>query len=63
MLYRRAPDLATLPQTSFSAALDDAWRIAAYYELLPRAELERFYAGRLAFLPPWHRRAGRLARG
>ena len=48
MLYRRAPDLATLPQTSFSAALDDAWRIAAYYELLPRAELERFYAGRLA---------------
>ena len=63
VLYRRDPDLATLPHASFSAALADAWRIAAYYELLPLAELERIYAGRLAFLPPWHRREGRLARG
>jgi len=63
VLYRRAPDLATLAQANFYDALDDAWRIAAYYELLPLAELERLYAGRLAFRPPWHRRAGRLARG
>lgn len=63
VLYRHTPRLATLPNRSFYAALDDAWRIAAYYELLPRAELERFYARRVAFHPPWHRSAGRLTRG
>lgn len=63
VLYRRDPNLATLPNRSFYAALDEAWRTAAYYELLPVAELERFYARRLAFLPPWHRRDGRLTRG
>jgi len=60
VLYRRDPNLATLPNRSFYAALDEAWLIAAYYELLPVAELERFYARRLAFLPPWHRNDGRL---
>jgi hypothetical protein len=63
VLYRRDPNLATLPTHSFYAALSDVWRIAAYYELLPVADLERFYALRLAFLPPWHRCDGRLRRG
>ena len=63
VLYRRNPNLATLPNRSFYAALADAWRIAAYYELLPVAELERFYARRVAFRPPWHRCEGRLTRG
>jgi hypothetical protein len=63
VLYRCNPRLATLPHRSFYAALADARRIAAYYELLPVAELERIYARRLAFRPPWHRRDGRLCRG
>lgn len=62
-LYRRNPNLATLPNRSFYAALDDARLIAAYYELLPPDELEPYYTNRLAFRPPWHTKDGKLCNG